>query len=315
MIKDKSQFKKSLYCSNCGKYGHNSKKCEEPITSIGIICVKFNNININENNFNEFISNKYLDIDNYNFSHIDNINKLIYFKRNIKFLMIQRKHTLAYIEFVRGKYKINEHEKLIDLFKNMTQEEIDKISQLNFDLLWDSLWKSTSKNKVFQKEYKLSKELFEELIINEIMIDILKIKPKYSFPEWGFPKGRRNIFEKNIDCALREFEEETSIPQDKINLLTKINCVNEEYVASNNISYKHIYYLGYVNSDNINNKNLEDFSTYEVGKIGWFTWEEATNLIRDYYQEKIKVVNMIYFLFFNLYLEYLFSNQMNHFNL
>ena len=315
MIKDKSQFKKSLYCSNCGKYGHNCKKCEEPITSIGIICVKFNNININEKNFNEFISNKYLDIDNYNFSHIDNINKLDYFKRNIKFLMIQRKHTLAYIEFVRGKYKINEHEKLIDLFKNMTQEEIDKISQLNFDLLWDSLWKSTSKNKVFQKEYKLSKELFEELIINEIMIDILKIKPKYNFPEWGFPKGRRNIFEKNIDCALREFEEETSISQDKINLLTKINCVNEEYVASNNISYKHIYYLGYVNSDNIDNKVLEDFSTYEVGKIGWFTWEEATNLIRDYYQEKIKVVNMIYFLFFNLYLEYLFSNQMNHFNL
>jgi 8-oxo-dGTP pyrophosphatase MutT (NUDIX family) len=28
-------------------------------------------------------------------------------------------------------------------------------------------------------------------------------------PEWGFPKGRRNYNEKDIDCALREFSEET----------------------------------------------------------------------------------------------------------
>ena len=34
------------FCSNCGSTGHNHKKCKEPITSIGIICLKIDNENI-----------------------------------------------------------------------------------------------------------------------------------------------------------------------------------------------------------------------------------------------------------------------------
>ena len=33
---------KKLFCLNCGKNGHISKKCLCPIISIGIICVKIN---------------------------------------------------------------------------------------------------------------------------------------------------------------------------------------------------------------------------------------------------------------------------------
>ncbi len=32
-------------------------------------------------------------------------------------------------------------------------------------------------------------------------------------PEWGFPKGRRNNQETDLDCALREFKEETEYLQ------------------------------------------------------------------------------------------------------
>ena len=31
--------KKKQYCSNCNKYGHSNKECNEPITSAGIICL------------------------------------------------------------------------------------------------------------------------------------------------------------------------------------------------------------------------------------------------------------------------------------
>ena len=54
------------------------------------------------------------------------------------------------------------------------------------------------------------------------------------------------IYLKNLDCALRELEEETTITNNQIEILNKINCVNEKYTGSNNINYKHIYYLGYV---------------------------------------------------------------------
>jgi 8-oxo-dGTP pyrophosphatase MutT (NUDIX family) len=305
MKSSKPVSKKTYYCSNCGKYGHTLKKCNESITSLGVICTKFNNVPINENTFKKFLSSRYLEIDNYNFSHIDNINKLDYFKKNIKFLMIQRKHSLSYIEFIRGKYSLNNQEKISNLFKHMSLTEIENISTLTFDSLWTLLWNKSSNNKLFQKEYKLSKDLFDKLKESGEIENLSKIKPIYDTPEWGFPKGRRNLFEKNLECALRELEEETTITNKQIEILNKINCVTEQYIGSNNIEYRHIYYLGYVKENEISDEYLNTISNYEVGKIGWFSWDEATELIRDYYHEKIKVINMVFFLFINLYIEYL----------
>ncbi len=312
MKSNKSVSRKNYYCSNCGKYGHNLKKCDEPTTSLGVICVKFDNLPIKEESIKKFLSSRYLDIENYNFSHIDNINKLDLFKKNIKFLMIQRKHSLSYIEFIRGKYSLDNQLHIYKLFKNMSPDEIKEISNLNFENLWNSLWKKTSKNKIFQKEFKNSKDLFEKLILCGEMEKLLKIKPDYTTPEWGFPKGRRNLFEKNLDCALRELEEETSIKSEDVDILNKISCVNEQYTGTNNLEYRHIYYLGYINQDQ--HYDFSDFSNYEVGKIGWFSWEEATDLIRNYYQEKIKVVNQIYFLFMNLYLEYISKESLQEYS-
>jgi 8-oxo-dGTP pyrophosphatase MutT (NUDIX family) len=33
-------------------------------------------------------------------------------------------------------------------------------------------------------------------------------------PEWSFPKGRRKIKENDLDCAVREFCEETQLTKD-----------------------------------------------------------------------------------------------------
>tara|TARA_B100001093_G_scaffold517136_1_gene597772 strand:- start:69 stop:1010 length:942 start_codon:yes stop_codon:yes gene_type:complete len=312
MTNSKSVSRKNNYCSNCGKYGHSIKKCEEPVTSLGIICMKFDSLPIDNDGFKKFLSSKYLDIDNYNFSHIDNINKLDDLKKNVKFLMIQRKHSLAYIEFLRGKYHLDNIEHLESLFRKMSPKEIEDISKSDFYELWNSLWKKTSKSKAFQKEYKFSSDLFEKLKSNNILKELIKIKPKYESPEWGFPKGRRNLFEKNLDCAIREFKEETNIDIKDLTILSKINCVSEEYRGTNNINYKHIYYLAYSDNKLINYIELDD-ENYEVGNIGWFSWEEANELIRDYYNEKIKVVNQIYFLFLNLYLEYISKIDVNDF--
>ena len=330
MSSSKLTTKKINYCTNCGKYGHSGKKCSEPITSLGIICIMIDGLPISIESFGKFLNEKYVEIDNYNFSKIDNIDKLDMLKKNIKFLMIQRKHSLAYIEFIRGKYEIidskihiaktknnskakdskikniiSSKNDLIRLFQNMSPEEINEISKLNFDNLWNNLWKKTSKNKIFQKEYENSKLNFNKLIETGIINDLINIKPLYKTPEWGFPKGRRNLFEKNLECALREFNEETGISNENIYLINKINCIIEEYTGSNMINYKHIYYLALCDQNNI---NIEDFSqtdnNYEVGNIGWYSWEEATEMIRSNYTEKIKVLNQIYFLFLNLYMDY-----------
>lgn len=155
-----------------------------------------------------------------------------------------------------------------------------------------------------------SKEQFEKLILFEKIKILSKVIPIYDSPEWGFPKGRRNLFEKNIDCAIRELEEETTIKPDDVNILTKIGNVVEQYIGSNNVEYRHIYYLSYLDDESYNDEYFKMIysdidSNYEVGSVRWFNWDEAIHHVREYYVEKIKVINMIYFLFLNLYMEYI----------
>ena len=38
-------YKKKIFCCNCGKFGHKYSKCNEPITSLGIIAIKPNTTN------------------------------------------------------------------------------------------------------------------------------------------------------------------------------------------------------------------------------------------------------------------------------
>ena len=62
------------YCNNCGNYGHVYKSCRHPILSYGILL--------------------YTEGD-------DGGKKQI--------IMVERKDTLSYIEFLRGKYKFIEY--------------------------------------------------------------------------------------------------------------------------------------------------------------------------------------------------------------
>ena len=100
--------KKRLYCSNCGKYGHKYIKCNEPITSIGIIAIKLHD----NNDYFKFIS-LFKDVNNYNVIKANTISynlllEVEKWKDKIEFLMIRRKKTLGYLEFMRGRYEIND---------------------------------------------------------------------------------------------------------------------------------------------------------------------------------------------------------------
>jgi hypothetical protein len=52
---------KKIYCTNCGKYDHISKKCQEPIISYGLIVLKIksNWSNIDINSIKDFFIQKY----------------------------------------------------------------------------------------------------------------------------------------------------------------------------------------------------------------------------------------------------------------
>jgi hypothetical protein len=79
------------------------------------------------------------------------IPKIDKYKDKIKFLLIQRKHSFSYVEFIRGKYDENDLIEVNKLLNLMTKDEIEKILTNDFTTLWTDLWKKTSKHKAYQR--------------------------------------------------------------------------------------------------------------------------------------------------------------------
>ena len=258
-----------IQCLNCGYYGHTIKTCNYPITSYGVIC--------------------YCNIDN-----------------EIKYLMIQRKDSLCYIEFLRGKYNLENINYICRLFKYITDNEKKYIYNNTFDTLWKKLWKEYDINK-FKKEYLQSKKKFDKLkegfeyndeIINfDYIINNSQNNIKiYNETEWEFPKGRRNLNENNIKCALREFEEESGLNKNKIDLLNN-KSYEEIYIAVNNIRYRHIYYLAKcikIDKNTFNLFNSENkVQVKEVRDVKWLNYSNVIKNIRNIYIERIELFKRI----------------------
>jgi ADP-ribose pyrophosphatase YjhB (NUDIX family) len=207
--------------------------------------------------------------------------------------MIERKHSLSYIEFIRGRYDETNIITLKKLCSYMSKKEVELIKTENFQNLWDNLWLKTAYNKSFLKEMNISKNKFTYLKENNLLNELITT---YETPEWCFPKGRRNKYEKNLDCAIREFIEETNLK--KFTVLDRINYVEEVFYGTNNILYKHIYWLSMADTTELEYNN----DTYEVGSVGWYTIDEVLKLLRHYDVSKINLINQIYF-FLSIVLE------------
>lgn len=289
--------RKKQYCSNCNKYGHSNKECNEPITSAGIIC-----INIRDNLGQSFLDNSIdttsEDIGFFNYQRLSNINKIKKYKDKINFLLVQRKHSLNYINFIRGIYNENDYNQIERIFSLMSNDEIKNIKKNNFDYLWNSLWEKTAKKKVYQKEFNNSKEKFIKIKENGYIDKLAIIGSEYDSPEWEFPKGRKNINESNYECAIREFNEETGINNDSYIMLDNINSIHDNFIGTNNTNYKHIFYISLIKNSDIKNNNIK--SKNEINKIKFCNWAEAMSLFRPYHTNKINILNKVFLFFINL---------------
>lgn len=248
--------KQVIYCNNCGNQGHLYKDCLLPVLSYGVLCIS-----------------------------------------GEKIIMIQRKDSLAYIEFLRGKYDINDLVYINKLFNGCSIKERDNIKNNTFDKLWNELWlpsESKKQNDRMIKEYIKSKDKFEKLKkinLNELLDSCYT---KYTTPEWEFPKGRRNNRETNMKCAVREFEEETDLTDEEYILLDNVVPLSEEYVGSNGVRYKHIYYIAFYKGSRDLKINKERYEQYtEISDIAWLSFDECLKILRKEQITKIDIINKI----------------------
>lgn len=212
-----------IKCKNCNNFGHMLTQCQAPIISYGII----------------------------GYIRDENI---------IKYLMVQKKDTIAFIEFIRGKYSHNNLEYITKLLSNMTIGERHFISAGNFDALWSYLWKHYS-NGAHLQYYNSSKSKMNKLLegidnngSKITLIDMLSSITGNKDEPWEFPKGRTELDESPLDCAIREFTEETGFEINRDIIDTSTEYV-ETYIGMNGTIYKTVYYLA--NISDIISKNYD----------------------------------------------------------
>ena len=111
----------NFFCNNCGKTGHLFHQCKLPITSYGVIVFR---------------------------PSLD----------GLQFLMIRRKDSFGYIDFMRGKYSpynIYQIQKIVD---EMSIQEKERILVEPFEQLWVQMWGETINVQYKNEEYTSSKK-------------------------------------------------------------------------------------------------------------------------------------------------------------
>ena len=245
------KYKRNV-CNNCGMGGHLFYNCKKPIMSFGIVCYRRN-------------------------------------KGEIQYLMIRRKDSLGYVDFLRGKYNQYNDYQLKNIILEMTVYEIQNILYHDYPFLWNKLWNKTNEkvdNRILEKFNYVKKHkayLFENVMY------------EWNEPEWGFPKGRRNARENDFECSLREFEEETGYKKDMLIILKNMGYFEEVFTGSNLKSYKHKYYL--CQMDFQDTVDESKYQKSEIGALKWMNIQECLSNIRSYNVEKkemlIKIDNIL----------------------
>tara|TARA_Y100001937_G_scaffold112836_1_gene160877 strand:+ start:149 stop:946 length:798 start_codon:yes stop_codon:yes gene_type:complete len=249
--------KSYIFCNNCGKCGHSFHECKHPITSIGAIAYRKNGT-------------------------------------NIEFLMIRRKDTLGFVDFMRGKYPLHNKLYLMNIIDEMTIHEKQSLLEKDFGELWIGLW-GDKIGIQYRTEERTSREKLEQLKSGIVCGSceyslaslIAESKTNWTEPEWGYPKGRRNYKENDLVCALREFEEETGYSKKHLQVIGNLMPFEEVFTGSNYKSYKHRYYVGRIPCDV---EPEGPFQTTEVSLVEWKTYDQAIEALRPYNLEKKDVI-------------------------
>jgi 8-oxo-dGTP pyrophosphatase MutT (NUDIX family) len=251
-----------MECANCGLIGHTFRDCSAPVMSYGIAAIKF-------------------------------IGAVPHY------LLVRRRDSISYVEFLRGKYKLDNPEYITLLMNGMTISERARLQTGNFDTLWEALWNSQN-TRQYRNECEAARRMYTSIkntgdIHGRLLVQYIEhATTAWSEPEWGFPKGRRAVRESELSCALREFGEETGLAPSVVHIVDGEPMQVEEYTGTNGIRYKQVYFVGACASNNVAALQPSNrVMSREIGDIGWFPYAAAREKIRITNPEKRAVLDRI----------------------
>jgi ADP-ribose pyrophosphatase YjhB (NUDIX family) len=193
-------------------------------------------------------------------------------KHEHEFLLLRKRHTHAFNDFVLGKYA-DIGRSLNYLLSNMTREELLLVNSLDFAMLWYHVWLSKEKTANFiSKEHK-----FNSCFINydggESFRRRLKNITPNGFIQWEFPKGRPQRDETDLMCAVRELKEETGINKSDYYIIPGAVRYDNFCHSGTRYSFKYFMACAYANLNykSLNSQTIDCNDFCEIGDVKWFT--------------------------------------------
>jgi 8-oxo-dGTP pyrophosphatase MutT (NUDIX family) len=201
--------------------------------------------------------------------------------------MIRRKDSMSFAEFMRGKYDPEDHQYVGRLIQNMTIEEQTAVKTQVFESLWRSMWGDEHASA----DFMVSRERFNRLDVKALVEAHPSVYPE---PEWGFPKGRRIRGETDVDCAIREFNEETNVDRDAYLVLRNIR-LEETFEGLNHIQYRHVYFVAVITDPNKVNlhQRFTPMQRREISGIAWKTFAECESLVRPHHIQRQAMLDQL----------------------
>jgi len=238
------------FCNNCGKTGHSFYQCKLPIISNGIIAFRTTPDGKRE------------------------------------YLMVRRKETLGFIDFLRGKYSVNNTAYIANMVKQMTADEKQLLLTWEFNDLWKRTWQQNPCK--MSGEDATSRDKFNTLKETGTLASLVNNpeNPVWLEPEWGFPKGRREAGETDLECAIREFTEETGLVPEKF--VENLIPFEEIFMGSNHKAYKHKYFV--MQMEYTDDCNAVVFDKSEIGEMRWMQFRDCMAALRNYNLERRKIL-------------------------
>ena len=201
------------------------------------------------------------------------VGMILFDKSGKNVMLIQKRNSYAFIDFMLGRYNPNNRRSLLSKFNNMTVHEKLLIKSLNFDIMWYHLFLNLDKNSRY---YKCLTKFTNSFLTNNVkyLKSIINGSTKSIELIYEPPKGRIGKNESNLSCSIRELKEETGIGMGAYNLI--IDHKIKKCMIKEGVKYIIYYYVARCNTDvspiyNINN-------IHQVIEIANAKWVQVRNI-------------------------------------
>jgi 8-oxo-dGTP pyrophosphatase MutT (NUDIX family) len=209
---------------------------------------------------------------------------------DLLFLIAQRRHTISFVDFVSGKLPDNDRD-MIRYISMMSYDE--KRLLIEYKNCFDKLWNIIFTNKNFVRDKERASILFIKNNSKYFKNYLSDLKTVVNDKPWGFPKGRMKKEECGIECAKREFNEETDLDFNKYKICVYNISWTDDYVGTDGKYYRNIFYPAkceVITKIEPTAHAYDNYITPEIGKIEWVKIDQSKGKLTDRQIEILKIV-------------------------